>query len=325
MMLKGAAQNLIKAHSVSELVRELPGNTAVFPGVVYGIFSSAIYIKIKDKLITVTTREQGNFPYGILLQENIPVELTGLAAKEKVLLHNDFMSFLGKLFFIDFSEALTWNPGAGQKKDTSINRVKKNLVVFSTCLTSDLACNHGLAGLARYFGVSGEGFDCLTDLTDRDLNIYCQAAIPILSTAFKNLEKVNYRKAMTILADLIGLGQGLTPSGDDLLLGMMAVFYLGSNLCPSLDLLMRDTINNICSTKNNLTTEVSRFFLAEAATGRFAEKILDVTNSLLYKKAGDLIDNIKSLAEIGATSGLDIATGIMIGGIMLLKCHELHC
>lgn len=106
---------------------------------------------------------------------------------------------------------------------------------------------------------------------------------------------------------LLGLGEGLTPAGDDCVLGALAAIHrlapewLGENGTH------RDRLAAAAGTR---TTDVARDFLVEALEGRFAEPVLDLltarTEELANRAARDLL-------ALGGTSGADTLMGIRLG------------
>jgi len=105
---------------------------------------------------------------------------------------------------------------------------------------------------------------------------------------------------------LIGLGEGLTPAGDDLLVGSLAVArrfrqdFLLDN--PGIAQALADTARAG-------TTLVAREFLLEALEGRFSEIVIALLTAADVPRARAALDD---LLELGATSGADTATGVRL-------------
>ena len=105
---------------------------------------------------------------------------------------------------------------------------------------------------------------------------------------------------------LIGLGEGLTPAGDDLLVGSLAVArrfrpdFLLDN--PGIEQALADTARDG-------TTLVAREFLLEALAGRFSEIVIALLTAADAPRARAALGD---LLELGATSGADTATGMRL-------------
>ncbi|MFS9381763.1 DUF2877 domain-containing protein [Citrobacter sp. ANG330] len=111
---------------------------------------------------------------------------------------------------------------------------------------------------------------------------------------------------------LIGRGPGLTPSGDDMLTGMLAVFIaVGMPVqlfLPPADQLAR------------LTTSVSCSYLNSARVGEFSTPVLGVMRSL--QSGRDAGRALRRLLTVGHTSGADTVLGIALAQRWLQKADS---
>jgi hypothetical protein len=108
---------------------------------------------------------------------------------------------------------------------------------------------------------------------------------------------------------LLGLGPGLTPSGDDALCGFMLGRRLSGGGVGATDAALK----RVASGAARLTSEVSAVQLELAARERFGEALLDVA-AALYAGYAPLVSAAvaRCLAE-GATSGADGLLGLAAG------------
>ncbi|GEM_PF-2060691 len=113
---------------------------------------------------------------------------------------------------------------------------------------------------------------------------------------------------------LIGLGPGLTPSGDDILAGLVAGLLMQED--HSLLQLIVPMIQKGINTPNQ-TSMVSRQFLFYATQGIFIGEILMLHHRLLLSRSID--QSLDKIASMGHSSGVDYLKGltlaISIGGI----------
>ena len=109
----------------------------------------------------------------------------------------------------------------------------------------------------------------------------------------------------------IGLGLGLTPSGDDMLLGSLTALHmyrpelarrLGAAITPLLD----------------RTNDISRSYLQLALDGYAATPVLGAAAEL----AGGRMDQTKILLTVGHSSGCDILEGLVTTAEELVKTEE---
>ena len=106
---------------------------------------------------------------------------------------------------------------------------------------------------------------------------------------------------------LIGFGEGLTPAGDDCVLGALAAVH---RLAPGWLTANAGQRDRLAEAARSRTTDLARDFLLEALDGRFAEPVL----ALLTAVSDDLaVDAARRLLAMGATSGADILCGIRLG------------
>ena len=102
---------------------------------------------------------------------------------------------------------------------------------------------------------------------------------------------------------LIGLGEGLTPAGDDYLVGTLAVLHRLAGGWPATGVTGRAL--RACTA--DATTTVGAAFLRQAIAGRFSEPLRDLamTESPVGARAA-----AAALARMGATSGADTLAGM---------------
>ena len=110
-----------------------------------------------------------------------------------------------------------------------------------------------------------------------------------------------------VLRSLVGAGPGSTPTGDDVIVGVLAGlrargarFAASAIACRVPALLAR-------------TTSASVPYLAAAAEGRFADRVHDLLCRLDDSRR--VREVVRLAATWGATSGLDLLSGIVTGGL----------
>jgi hypothetical protein len=101
--------------------------------------------------------------------------------------------------------------------------------------------------------------------------------------------------------NLIGLGVGLTPSGDDYLTGWLAVHASSGRTMPSLEAAIADSLER--------TTKVSQLYIKAALDGEFAWPVRELCRAM---SADDVVTPAaKTMMDHGATSGQDTMTGMI--------------
>jgi Protein of unknown function (DUF2877) len=111
---------------------------------------------------------------------------------------------------------------------------------------------------------------------------------------------------------LVGLGPGLTPSGDDLLAGTLAALrLLGGD--PAFTTALADHVSSVGAGR---TTALSATLLRLAGQGDVAGEVGQVIKAL--NGSGSLDEAVGRLCAVGHTSGADLAQGLLIGGTAAL-------
>ena len=106
---------------------------------------------------------------------------------------------------------------------------------------------------------------------------------------------------------LQGRGTGLTPSGDDVLAGILVVCATDPNCRPALARLVRGA----------RTTRLSRSFLRWAAAGHSIEPAHTLLDAAASGDRTGMRRAAASLAAVGATSGRALASGIALAALEL--------
>lgn len=109
-------------------------------------------------------------------------------------------------------------------------------------------------------------------------------------------------------SSLIGLGPGLTPSGDDFLVGLFAALHLdgpGARFAP--------LCAGIVMESAAATNAVSLAALRHVARGRVRESVRQLLWELTQATPAQAAAALQPVLAIGSTSGTDIAAGILCG------------
>jgi hypothetical protein len=135
------------------------------------------------------------------------------------------------------------------------------------------------------------------------------AARAYLSAAIRERDAA---RLMTGAGALLGLGEGLTPSGDDCRVGALAVLHWVDQ-----EWLRRggpSVLGPLAGAARERTTAVGREFVTHALAGRFSEPVLAVLGAASRDEGRRAVSRLLAL---GATSGADTLSG------MQLACRSL--
>jgi hypothetical protein len=107
----------------------------------------------------------------------------------------------------------------------------------------------------------------------------------------------------------VGRGPGLTPSGDDVLVGILALLTSGAAGAVG-DRATSRLVNAVDRVLTN-TTDVSRHLLRQAARGLPSQALHDLGHALMDDAQEGVLSDVLELAlDNGSTSGADACTGL---------------
>lgn len=119
--------------------------------------------------------------------------------------------------------------------------------------------------------------------------------------------------AHTAIAGLVGLGSGLTPSGDDLLVG-----YLAGLWCTARG--RKDRVKFLSGLGKAVvrlsrrTNDISRTYLYHAARGQVSRRLATLARAISRgMRSGRLLGAVEAAMQVGHTSGLEAVTGLLLG------------
>jgi hypothetical protein len=115
---------------------------------------------------------------------------------------------------------------------------------------------------------------------------------------------------------LCGLGYGLTPSGDDILAGVLAALYIFKFIC-GID---REGIKNEILLRSHITGLVSKTLLAYTSEGRFYMRHRRFMQALVSTDYSEAKKAMRAVGEYGASSGEDFLTGFALAAESLSRC-----
>ena len=244
---------------------------------VHSVFDRLINISGDEKLLSITASGVGGSSSFLMLPDKV-LDL-GVKAGEICVLHAGRAN-LGRVF-IDFSEAPIWK-GPVDKFYRQKSIKNENIAAFKSVLDR-LA--HGESAW-------------------RTLNDDSAARFPGLK-AIKKL-----RENPALARNLIGLGSGLTPSGDDMLLGFLAVV---NHTCDDRAFVKR--LRVLLSASTRRTVDIAEKMLANALECEYHETLQNSLRDLCEGTKEDIYISAASLIKLGSSSGSDIATGMYFGMI----------
>lgn len=105
---------------------------------------------------------------------------------------------------------------------------------------------------------------------------------------------------------LLGRGLGLTPSGDDMIVGHLAARLLLRKKSSILNNLLTELL-----TEQILTTDISKHYLLCALSGRFSDPVLKLEALTTSSNEEQIEKAVQTIISVGHTSGVDLLAGLI--------------
>lgn len=118
---------------------------------------------------------------------------------------------------------------------------------------------------------------------------------------------------------LVGLGPGLTPAGDDFLMGLLAVLNIPGS--PAYDL--RQLGDAVVESAALRTHAISLAGLHHAASGRVTARVVRLCEALMQDSPTTMRAALQHVLQMGSSSGTDMATGVLAGFRLHLQLEHL--
>ncbi|MCA1921780.1 DUF2877 domain-containing protein [Buttiauxella noackiae] len=141
-------------------------------------------------------------------------------------------------------------------------------------------------------------------------NIFYQEMSRLLQLHRKQLisalNKGNCAAIENEISGLLGLGIGLTPSGDDYLAGLSAVLFIAGHPARK----YREVFISVLEREKHKTTQLSAITLREAIDQRYRETIYGFINQVVNGDLDNIQRSINEIKKIGSSSGCDMLCGM---------------
>ena len=261
-----------------------------------------------------------------LASENTPMHQRGmritgpfpkLAAEEKFFIEGKCIK-IAPDFKVDFVDASTWTASAiPAERAPEIEKIPVR--VESLFLNSfDLSQASGFGRLIPKI------ISLASRHPDKEGEID-----PLLALAWPGIQKIAeaclLRDLPGILQEagaLVGLGEGLTPSGDDFLGGLLFCINCMERLYPEFIYLDSSEKALFIESARKRTHLISFTLLKDLTDGRAVEPLHELIRSILSDRAPEGIRLALSLTEIGHSTGWDLLTGALTGLLLTFRSRD---
>jgi len=282
-------------------------------GVVHSVFARCAYLEFKGSLLCLAHAALGNGPVTLLFHSTVEVLSDALRPGATVHVNWDDQSLsINDIAVAQFAQANEWShtlqtltlhAPTYRAHQRCLARMPKPAggfiaLVLSTVLSQSDGAHQGIDSGKQSVKSMDQAIARFARPSVHNLLDWLRSEV-VLGT--------NSPPPPTNICALIGAGSGLTPSGDDLLAGVLLTLQLGGYSRSSQRLW--ELLQSSVSVRTN---RISAELLQQAAAGRAGEHALSVL--ALYTAPGRLAAEELSaqLAQMGSTSGWDFLAGVVL-------------
>lgn len=282
-------------------------------GVVHSIFQRAINIACSNTIVSITSDELQRTPVAMRLSRHAMQYLVRLVTcGMDVSIEKERFSFPAWNCTISLPETEAWEPRPDIKRYNwnrmTVAQHTAQLIEFLIAIN----IREGLGGLLADWETNDRTTD---ELCGHPSTLLQKMALPLLRLLMRASWQHDRGGIERAVQGLAGLGPGLTPSGDDVLVGFAAVMFLLSEQL-SADSVSRCYIAEmIADIACPRTTLLSGSFLVCAARGEVSESLHHVLLGLRLplEESETVVKAAERVLDFGATSGSDTLVGVLAG------------
>lgn len=267
-------------------------------GIIHSRFANGFNIKMGDSLLFIGTKKNGLLPFGIHLGE---VETRSAVSS------------------VNNGDSVRWDNQTNSLRFPAFTISLENTKQYKTVVTK----LQGQDVLDRSYEQFCSHLKMIDERTGLDISIRefidkfqgnneqvwldVESSIFMLMEAALTNDELLMDKAFRYF---LGRGNGLTPSGDDMMVGLLAFDAVADFLSPR----FYDKLSELIEGES-ITTDVAREYLRYALKREYSSTVSDMVNTLARGDSSNFKEVFQNLLGVGHSSGLDTLLGILIGMI----------
>lgn len=280
-----------------------------FNGLVHSVFHHACNMIVNDQsLITLLSSSLYNVPQGVRLDTPSDFIFADyLELGQPVGCRANVIRFSRSSLSIDLRSARPWRPNLSalriDLKDPSTFRAWRTVWEKLRCQQR----NHGLTAILTEDSKRGKNQSLASDT-----KMLVQTARESIPSLLYATAKIQVDKAVSALKPLIGLGPGLTPSGDDFIVGYLTGLWSTAGVERSRKNFL-SSIGNWLANSLNGTNEIGRTYIRYAIEGEVSEPLAVLARRIAQgENTNSIKESIETACRVGSTSGTDGLLGLLL-------------
>jgi hypothetical protein len=266
---------------------------------VIATFARSCYLAFDDRIVAVVSAELHNGPLNLIAIPTPPFGHLAIGAQVSSDAHRVRVA---DAWDIVLDGATAWDPVLGRIDRAAHDTLHDHLQT----LTHLIAAEAPAGGLAR---VSVERTGGILTPLERSASLG-------LTNLFSGLRQANHSQVARGARTLAGLGPGLTPSGDDILVGCL----LALTALPHMD--GGSVREAIAVSARHRTTHISTAYLDAAGRGEASEAWHRLVAAMSTSDVVRVISAARQVLAVGETSGSDMLGGFVLASRALLGAPD---
>lgn len=292
-----------------------------FSGTVHSVFHQACNLWLEPGLLlTLLPSQKGNAPHGIRLNTSPEATFVNLAqVGQPVACRGGLLRIDGADFSVDLRNARLWQVDLQSMR---IDLRRSAQAQAWAVAWSELKMSYHKNEITENLGPSflREGRPAASLPSKNLLQLRASTILSLLQATCR----LKLEEARISIRQLIGLGYGLTPSGDDFLVGYLTGLWSTVGRNSSRTQFLNSLSFELCEAAQ-VTNTISRAYLESAAQGHVAEPIATLAQQL--ERPNDMRGvrtATQAALQVGHTSGSDGVLGMLLGCIAWQHVSHHH-
>lgn len=275
-----------------------------FESSIHSVFRSTVNLKFENRwdLLTIVASSETDIPQGIRVDTPHDFTFEDLQINERVTCVGGILHFEKSALMIDLRKAELWEYNL-----TTLQFETKNMKAQNAWRIAWRVLNE--RQLSSTTELVAEN---LLHSQDNNRSVLFHRMAEGIKALLGTASSYDCLVSPAV-SSLIGLGSGLTPAGDDILVG----FITGLKCCMGNDINRIEYISNLARSliaHSHKTTTVSRTYLYHAAHGQVSRNLAELAEAISKGwSSQQVIERTSTAMTAGHTSGMDTVTGLLFG------------
>ncbi|MEW6593173.1 MAG: DUF2877 domain-containing protein [Candidatus Hadarchaeota archaeon] len=280
---------------------------------VHSVFDRTFNILVRDELVGVVRGDISPSPID-LVTDISPSETMGALGVKSGMKAQVAAGWVvvGGVLSISLKEAKLWQPPTSIEKPLGVKAVEQNLEIARKTAISK-AGMEGFGHLLKHLDEISQGKSIAAEFND-----VTRTVLPHILDLVKSAREADVSKVKKSVKGIVGLGPGLTPSGDDFLSGFASALWWASRSFGKGTVIV-DEINATIFQESKKTNLLSRQLLEHAVHGEVNERVGKLLMAILSGEQSEISPLVEQVVKIGETSGADMMVGLLFGIQAALK------